>query len=212
MNNPLSQTAIASLLALGIGIGGTYFVVSKKQTTLPASSMSLNQAMRTLWSDHVIWTRQYIVSAIADLPDVGAAAKRLMKNQEDIGNAVTSFYGAQAGNALTALFKDHITIATKVVKYAQDGDKKNLTIANDEWHKNADDIATFLSSANPNWPKDAVQKMLYEHLKLTTQEAVARLGQQWDKDIATFDQIYTQILEMADTLTNGIVAQFPERF
>jgi len=33
----------------------------------------------------------YIVSAVADSPDTGKAAERLLKNQEDIGNAIKPF-------------------------------------------------------------------------------------------------------------------------
>src|SRR5215831_3378507 len=38
------------------------------------SPASLRAALRKLWSDHVIWTRQYIVSAVADLPDAKSGA------------------------------------------------------------------------------------------------------------------------------------------
>jgi hypothetical protein len=44
--------------------------------------------MRKLWTDHVVWTREYIVAAVAGTPDAQPAASRLMKNQEDIGAAV----------------------------------------------------------------------------------------------------------------------------
>jgi len=50
-------------------------------------------ALRKLWSDHVIWTRQYIVAAVAGTPDADAAAGRLLKNQEDIGAAIATYYG-----------------------------------------------------------------------------------------------------------------------
>ena len=60
---------------------------------------SLNAAMRRLWADHVIWTRQYVVAAVGGNPDADAAAARLLKNQEDIGNAVVPFYGEDAGAA-----------------------------------------------------------------------------------------------------------------
>jgi CTP:molybdopterin cytidylyltransferase MocA len=64
---------------------------------------SLRAAMRRLWADHVIWTRQYVVAAVGDTPDAQAAAGRLLKNQEDIGNAVVPFYGEAAGAGLTDL-------------------------------------------------------------------------------------------------------------
>lgn len=51
------------------------------------STAALRQDMRRLWTEHVIWTRDYIVAAVADQPDQQAAATRLMKNQDDIGAA-----------------------------------------------------------------------------------------------------------------------------
>src|SRR5262245_34370707 len=90
------------------------FVAAALQMTSPAAaqthhasdapaSVTLRQDMRKLWTDHVIWTREYIVSAIADSPDAQAAANRLMQNQEDIGAAVAAYYGKPAGDTLTTL-------------------------------------------------------------------------------------------------------------
>ncbi len=59
--------------------------------------MVFHQAMRKLWEDHITWTRLYIVSAIAELPDLDATAGRLLQNQTDIGNAVATFDGDEAG-------------------------------------------------------------------------------------------------------------------
>ena len=67
--------------------------------------------MRKLWTEHVVWTRVYIIPALADQPDAQAAAARLMRNQEDMGKAAATFYGEPAGQQLTTLLKDHISIA-----------------------------------------------------------------------------------------------------
>jgi hypothetical protein len=176
------------------------------------SRASLSGAMRDLWADHVIWTRLYIIAATSDQPDADAAATRLLKNQEEIGQAIVPYYGQAAGTKLTELLKDHILIAVDVVKAAKANDQAALKAADQRWHTNAADIATFLSGANPNWARGAVLSMLNEHLSLTTQEAVARLKKNWSDDVATFDKIYDQAMMMADTLTDGIVKQFPDRF
>jgi hypothetical protein len=84
--------------------------------------------------------------------------------------------------------------------------------ADRRWKANAGDIATFLSGANPNWPRGAVLDMMNEHLALTTQEATARLQKNWSEDTATFDKIFDQAMMMADALTDGIIKQFPDRF
>ena len=45
---------------------------------VPASpeALSLQLALRRLWADHVIWTREYVVAAIANSPDAPAVAGR----------------------------------------------------------------------------------------------------------------------------------------
>src|SRR5438034_9420240 len=78
----------------------------------------LKQDMRKLWTDHVVWTRDYIIAATEKQPDAPSALNRLMKNQEDLGNAVAKYYGDAAGRQLTTLLKDHIAIAGDIVKAA----------------------------------------------------------------------------------------------
>src|SRR5262245_19444623 len=75
---------------------------------------AFQNSMRKLWEDHIVWTRQFIVSAVGDAPDKAAATERLLQNQVDIGNAVKGFYGDAAGEKLTALLKDHIVTAAEV--------------------------------------------------------------------------------------------------
>ena len=175
--------------------------------------LALRNAMRKLWEDHIVWTRQFIVSAVADAPDKAAATERLLQNQVDIGNAVKSFYGDAAGEKLTALLKEHIVTAADVVAAAKANDTAKLQDASKRWNANADEIATFLSGANPKaWPLADMKKMMHEHLDLTTAEAVARLHGDWAADIAAYDKVHTQILHMADMLSAGIISQFPKKF
>jgi hypothetical protein len=172
----------------------------------------LHQDMRKLWTDHTVWTRDYIVAAVDDRPDAQAAANRLMKNQEDIGAAVAVYYGQPAGQQLTSLLKQHIAIAVDLIKAAKAGDQAAQKQANDKWQQTAIDIATFLSNANPNWPKDVLVNMMKAHLATTTDEVVARLKHDWDADVKAYDAVYDHILMMADALSDGIVKQFPGKF
>ena len=176
------------------------------------SAEPVRLALRKLWSDHVIWTREYIVAAVAGTPDADAAAGRLLKNQEDIGAAIVPYYGQDAGDALTGLLKQHILIAVDLVAAAKSGDNGAFATHDARWTANIGEIATFLSGANPNWPEADVLDLLALHLKLTKDEAVARLTGDWAADVKAFDDIFTEILVVADTLHDGLAAQFPDRF
>ena len=177
-----------------------------------ATQEPVRLALRKLWSDHVIWTRQYIVAAVAGTPDAGTAAERLLRNQEDIGDAVAGFYGDAAGDKLTELLKEHIMIAVDLVEAAKAGDQGAFAKHDQRWTDNARSIAAFLAGANPNWPEKDVNDLLALHLKLTKDEAVARLTGDWAADVKAFDDIFNEIMVLADALNDGIEAQFPDRF
>jgi hypothetical protein len=179
---------------------------------MATSSEPVRNALRKLWADHVIWTREYIVAAVAGTPDADAAAGRLLKNQEDIGAAVAGFYGDAAGERLTDLLKQHIMIAVDLVAAAKGGDQAAFAVHDGRWTANIREIAGFLAGANPNWPEQDVFDLLALHLKLTKDETVARLNGDWAADVRAFDDIFTEILVVADTLHDGLAAQFPDRF
>lgn len=224
---PTGAAAIAVVAALGLAAGGSVAMTTPTDPTAPGHDSSahttepvaadidpvvFHQAMRALWVDHVTWTRLYIVSAVAELPDLDATAGRLLQNQDDIGAAVGSFYGDAAGVALAELLREHILVAADLVEAAKAGDGDVVATQSDRWYANADEIATFLASANPAWPFEAVREMMRTHLDQTVTEVTARLTEDWDADIAAYDEIRLHILAMADVLATGIIEQFPDRF
>jgi hypothetical protein len=177
---------------------------------------AFHDAMRKLWEDHIVWTRQFIVSAATEsgnLPDIGPTTDRLLANQADIGNALKPFYGDAAGDQVTALLRDHILTAAELIAAAKAGDADGVEAASAAWYANADDIAVALHALNPDhFPLAEMKAHMKDHLDLTLEEAVARLQGRYADDIAAYDQIHAQILAMADMLSDGIIAQFPAKF
>jgi hypothetical protein len=136
-------------------------------------------------------------------------AKRPSASHVRISPSALAFHDAM----LTALLKEHITGAARVLTALKTNDQPALRTALDAWYANAHDIAVFLSSANPrNWPLAEMDQMMKDHLDATTQEAVARHESDWSADVAAYDKVHEQVLMMADMLSNGIIAQFPKRF
>ena len=214
----------ATVLGLAVAAGGLAAVdsvtadahVATEASGAVARRAAFHDAMRRLWEDHITWTRQLIVSAATGpdpLPDLAPTAERLLENQVDIGDAIRPFYGDAAGDRLSGLLRDHILTAVDLVTAAKAGNPDAVADASSRWYANADEIATFLSEANPRyWPLAEMKAMMTSHLDLTLKEAVARLQGRYADDIAAYDEVHADILAMADMLSDGIIRQFPNAF
>lgn len=182
-------------------------------TTQTSKQLALHDGMRSLWEQHVAWTRMAIVSFAGDLPDLKATTARLMRNQTHIGNAIKPYYGKAAGNELARLLKEHISGAVDLLVAAKAGDKAKLAAARAAWYANGREVSDFLSAANPqNWPRAVVRAMMKTHLDQTLKEAVHQLSGRYAAGIREYDAIERHMIKMADTLSSGIVKQFPARF
>jgi hypothetical protein len=205
------HSIMISLLLMTSLLSAAFFVTTA-QAKPKTDAQAFHDDMRRLWEDHITWTRLVIVSLANDLPDTQTTVDRLLLNQVDIGDAIKPFYGEAAGDQLTTLLTDHILIAAEVVQAAKAGDTAAFDEALARWYENADDIAEFLSAANPdNWPLDEMKMMMRAHLDLTLQEAGAYLGSDFAGSVAAYDEVHVQALHMADMLSEGIIRQFPSR-
>jgi hypothetical protein len=193
-----------------IALMGASFQALAKKEKISASDFRAEN--RKLWSEHAIWTRNVIFNIIDDLPGTTEAVNRLLRNQDDIGNAFKPFYGNAAGDSLSGLLRRHITTAAEVLIALNADDAAGLTTASTKWYANADSIAMFLSSLNPFWELTEMRDMMNQHLALTTSEAVARHTANYPADVTAFDSVYMDILMMADMLSIGIEKQFPSAF
>jgi hypothetical protein len=208
---------LALVATLAIALAGAALVAAPGTNVNDAAAASkvsrtaFHDAMRSLWEDHIVWTRMAIISIVDDRPDQSFAVQRLLENQDDIGDAIKPYYGEAAGEALSALLREHITGAADLLVAAKTG--VGFQAAHDAWYANGDEIGAFLADANArNWDRAEMQAMMRDHLDLTLDEAVARLGGDYVADVVAYDTIHGQILHMADMLSDGIVAQFPGSF
>lgn len=207
-------TGIAQLAARPAeASAGTHAMHGVRAIAVSTGQEELRTQLRKLWADHVFWTRLYIISAVDGLADADVAAKRLLGNQDDIGNAVRPVYGDAAADRLTSLLRDHITGAAALLTAAKSGDQSATEKASTAWYANADQIADFLASANPDhWPQADLRAGMTMHLDQTLTEAKARMSGDYAADVLAFDEIFKHMMDFSDLLANGIVAQFPDKF
>ncbi|HAM80300.1 MAG TPA: hypothetical protein DCO80_05750 [Ornithinibacillus sp.] len=168
--------------------------------------------MRSLWEEHVAWTRMAIISITFDLPDLNEVLTRLLKNATDMGNMIRRLYGDTVAATYGNLIKEHLLIAADLVKAAKAGNTTAAQEAEKKWYRNADEIAKFLSTVNPFLTEKAVKDMFYTHLDLTKQEAIYMINKDYQKDIQVYDAIEKEARQMADAISDAMILHYPVMF
>ena len=168
--------------------------------------------MHLAWLQHVYWTRMLLISIAERLQDQEAVTNRLLKNPKDIANIFEEYYGAEIAKQIADLLTEHLQIGAQLITALRDGKTQEADDLNKKWYLNADKMADAFSSINPNYNREDVRKMLYDHLDLTTQEVAMRLAKNYNADIDAFDKVEQEVLQMADYFLSGIIKQFPNLF
>jgi hypothetical protein len=175
--------------------------------TLTIKQMQLLCTLERLWIEHVLWTRAFLVSTASGFGDLGDVTNRLLRNPQDFADALRPFYGARA-QRFGDLLKEHLLIAGDLVNAAKAGDAKTASQLRMRWYANADSIADLLGSINPYWNSQAWRTLLYDHLKMTEDEATQILKGQYAQSIAQYDAIQNEAVRMGEYMAAGIMDQF----
>lgn len=176
------------------------------------NEVRLLQQMNLVWEQHIMWTRMLLISIAENLKDLDATEARLLRNPKDIANVFRPYYGEMAVNQIEKLLTEHLVIGKNLIVALKNNNQKEATELTQKWYQNADEMAEAFSRMNPFYKKEEVRKMLYDHLKLTTDEVTARLRGDYVADIKAYDAVQKEVLKMARYFVNGIVMQFPNLF
>lgn len=175
---------------------------------IKCNQREISNTMRKLWSQHVYWTRFFIISTIEEIPDLDYVTNRLLRNPGDFAKAFKPFYGEKRADEFKELLTEHLKIGGDLVNADKD---RNISKADElrrKWYANADDISKFLSTINPYWCEEKWKKMMYSHLSMTEKEAGLRLKREYPSDIEIFEDIENEALDMGDYMTFGVICQF----
>ena len=179
--------------------------------------VSVNQCnllneMNIAWMEHILWTRMFLISVAESLADLEPTKARLLENPKDIADIFRRYYGANVANIIEKLLTEHLVIGGDLIVALKNGNQQLAQELNTKWYKNADDMANAFSSINPFYPREEVRHMLYEHLRLTTDEVSNRWNKNYSADIRAFDMVQREALHMSEFFVNGIVKQFAHLF
>jgi hypothetical protein len=196
-------------------------------------------SMRQLWSDQVVFTRQYVIAAVAGRPvsevltkllgqavapiatapgvrelvpqlsDGDAAAVGLLTTMEATGEALEPYFGEESAHELTSLLRRHVLIAVELLSAARSGQIEKFKKEDERWIASANEIAEFLNSLNQAWPREVLEQHLQLLLQLTKDEAVARIAGNSRADLRTYDAIHGEAMVIADLLEEGLAKKLP---
>lgn len=175
---------------------------------LNGCELQLSNTLRRLWFEHVLWTRFFIVSTAFNLPDLQCVTARLLQNPSDFAKVLEKFYGECKAKEFKRLLTEHLLIAAALVNALKARNIIEVEKQRKKWYDNAVEIAEFLACINPFWSKRQWKELLFDHLRMTEDEAVFTLRGEYKKSIKIFDEIEAQALKMADVMTQGILRQF----
>jgi len=170
-------------------------------------------AMRDLWVGHIFWVRNVVFETFAKNTSATKAAEaQVVANAKQIGGTIEPFYGRPAADKLFTLLaghygaiKDYLTATVKKNQKAEAG-------ATDEITANAEQIADFLSGANPNLPKDTLMELLSAHGGHHIQEIQDVAAKHYEAEAKTWSEMRGHIYVIADALVDALAKQFPDKF
>jgi hypothetical protein len=206
------QKPTRRLLLVVLGIVAVASVGVAQQPMLSAPEVRLRMAMRHAWDVHARWTRSYIVSLLADLPDSGRVKTRLFEGANDLADVMRPYCPVTAIPELANLVRQNVLATGRAAVASRAGDSLAATTALGGWSAGTDSLAQFLARTNPSWPDSKLGDLLRAYQEQTWRQIAARARQDWFADVAACDQADIEARTIADALSAGIVKQFPGKF
>ncbi len=183
----------------------------------PARVGELKMVLRDLYVNHIFWVRDLVVSTrLGEKAAVSEADEYGLKNAQAIGRSIAPFYGQAAGQKFETLFVGHYSAVKAYMNAAFANNFRGKAAlkkaALDKLTKNANDIAVFVSSANPNLPKAAVYGFLATHVQQHAMSIDAAAKKNWAGEADMWDPMVKVVYSLSDALADGIAKQFPDKF
>lgn len=206
---------IAALFSL-LTLTGTDALLSSshiQETPVLVTEAELQLALGYLWTGHVFWVRSTILAShYDDEAAIRASEARVLSNARALADAVKPLYGEEAADQLYELLGGHYG---GIKEYMQANFARDQQAANTAAKKvttNAEEIADFLSAANPHLPKNAVLSLLMAHGGHHIQQIEAIREGNFSGEADVWEAMLGHIYTIADAMASAIAKQFPTEF
>jgi hypothetical protein len=170
-------------------------------------------SLRELWLGHIFWVRNVSFAAI-DKNDlaVKAAEQQAVANAKAIATSIEPFYGAAAEESFFKLLAGHYGAVKAYLVATVAADAAGQAKATQALTSNAEEIAIFLSKANPYLPKDAVQGLLLAHAGHHIQQIQQLKDRKYEAEAQTWEEMKTHVYQIGDATADALAKQFAKKF
>jgi hypothetical protein len=169
--------------------------------------------LRDLWLGHIFWVRNVTVATIDKNDSAAKAAEQqAVANAQAIAASIEPFYGAAAKDKFFKLLAGHYGAVKAYLLATAAGDAPAQAKATQSLASNADEIATFLSAANPYLPKDAVQGLLLAHGGHHIQQIQQLKDRKYEAEAQTWEEMKKHVYQIADATAAALAKQFAKKF
>ena len=178
----------------------------------PAKVAALKKTLEGLWVGHIDAVRKVDVAEI-DGNTVAAktAENEVVSNAHAIANAVAGFYGKPAGDKLFTLLAGHWGAIKAYLDATIAKNTAGQSAATSQLTSNADQIATFLSGANPYLPKATLSEMLLTHGSQHISQIQQLAAHDTAGEAKTAAAMRTHVIAIGDAMADAIAKQFPTK-
>lgn len=209
MKSQLSLLLAAALVMTAPGLAAD----EAESAVVPVKVAATQDALRDLWIGHIFWVREVVEARLADdRKQAKVSEEQVVSNAKAIAGAIEPYYGAAASDQLFELLAGHWGAISDYLDATLADKNAKQDAAADRLAANANDIASFLSSANPNWPVDTLRGLLAAHGAHHVQQIEQLDARQYEQEAATWAAMKDHMHVIADALATGIAKQFPQKF
>lgn len=211
LRNAFAAVGLVAALAIGALPAFAQHETHAANTPSSIKVAETSAALRDLWVGHVFWVRNVVVANLAGNTAAQAAAeKEAVANAKQIAASIEPFYGKEASDKLFNLLAGHYGAVKQYLEAGADETKQAAALK--AITDNAGEIATFLSGANPNLPREAVLGLLAAHGGHHVSQIQQLRAKQYDAEAKTWEAMKSHMYTLSDTLAGAIAKQFPAKF
>lgn len=213
IRRPIAALVAALVLSL-VGLAGCDHKPQAVQDVNPVRVATMQKTLRDLWLGHIFWVQRVVLfNTTIDPAEREAAEKQVLANANAIASTVTPFYGEAGYGKFLALLTGHYAAVKDYSEATMFANTHGQETALARLASNADLFAEFINGVNPqHLPKDTVRDMIAAH----GAHHVLQINQYMKKEYVHLDETWPMMRQhvylFADTLTTGLVKQFPSRF